>query len=228
MSERLTRLPVPPPADAMVYVPEGESLHVAVAPPVEYFRREADYWQGEFARADRAGDAVARRSAESYRFIFNEICVTGRITLATMIVGRQPYDPAFAGTWHAISAASMSHSRLVRTDALGLFAKTKVGFGFKADTTKIGVDLDEVEPAKSGVHIHNSILEELHLEPVPLGGEIWYEGEQVFIRARARAQPSQNFVQEWWQFYGAENPFRRRDFTSFVPRLKRELWDAGT
>jgi hypothetical protein len=168
-----------------------------------------------------------RRVAEGYIDTLERYCLIGGVAVGAMLIGRAPHDPLIAGEWYAMSAATMANSRLLLADSLGIFSSGSPGLGFRAETTSIGLDFSEMEPAKAGVHLREDIREELELEPLEIGQEVWYEGEEVFIRARRRAKPSDKFTREWWRFYGAEHPFRRRDFTTFVPRLKRHIWEQG-
>ncbi|HSE61099.1 MAG TPA: hypothetical protein VLA88_02290 [Candidatus Saccharimonadales bacterium] len=222
MPERMQKLSAPPPADAMVHVPEGTSFYVSSAPPLRVLTDEKAYWDSEFNRADRSGDVFMRRAAESFRDAL-KFSILGRVAIAAMLTNKMPYDAGLAGSWHASTGVAMSMSRLFRSDPLGLFEDER-SLGFVADQTRIGIDFTDEELAKSGIHVRNDLRDELELEPIALGAEEWYEGEEVFVRARARAEPTREFVTRWWQFYGQEHPFRRREFTSYVPRLKSEIW----
>ncbi len=225
MPERLT--PADPPGhpgiDRIVDIPEGSNHVEPTFPPAGLFIEEWHHWRGEFDKADREGDAFLRAVSQGLVETLRDIGVKGRMAMAAAEKMGMTYP--LKDEWYAMSAAIMAYSRMIRTDALGVFGEGTPGFGFRADSTIMGLDFSEQEPDKSGVHLHNDRIAELGISPIAQGEEVWLEGEQVFIRARRPAEPSQIYVEGWEHFYGEDHPFERLDYTSFVPRLKREFWD---
>jgi hypothetical protein len=88
------------------------------------------------------------------------------------------------------------------------------------------MDYVENELDRTGIHLYDRHLQSIGLDPIEPGHERWYEGDDLYLRARRPAEPSVELLKVYRQHAG-----RRMDrvaLTSLSARIKRHQWTGET
>lgn len=207
-----------PETHQIMTAPQEAGLVFVTVPSLSLFKNELTFWRTQRQQADRAGDVAMRRIAEGASRELRQAAM-GRMAIEMMVTSNGPYNAEAAGDWFMDSILSVAHTRMLREMRESL---TGHELTFKPDVG-LAVDFSPSDLLRSGIHVTDTYLEtDLKMQPLEPGQEQYYEGDAIYLRASRPANPTENFSEDFYGFYG--QPFNPRGYTSIVPRLKTEYW----
>lgn len=211
-----------PDASKILDFPENPSQELVVAPPPQMFIDELRFWHERKNSADREGDATARLIAqENVKNLRN--AAMGK-SVIDRLLAHDIYDAEAAKEWFTGSLLTLSFTRFLREKS-ELPTDRTYALGFDSDVAA-AIDSNYHEPRKSCFHsTEDDMRSTLLVEPPQPHRTRYYEGQSIYLRATAPAQPTDQFRENFHGFYG--EPFDPNKYISIVPRLKTEFWMTG-
>jgi hypothetical protein len=197
-------------------------------PEIGLFLREGAFWHDRLQ--EEHGDTPYTPLKQQMTEEFTGITGT-RLTIAIASVGRAPLFTPTIQRWHAHASSCLAFSRFAR-EVFDLSAESEgydaqeAAANMKHTQGRVFGDFYDYQPTISGIHIEigSGKLEMAGFSETPPrpGGEDWYEGESIYVRAKTPAQVTRQMQTMYNDLTG--DPFPDQAFVSLVPRVKTEVW----
>ena len=175
-------------------VPDGTvRVFEVVLPAPGVFNEGLQYWRQQLHEANEVGRPVLGHLAE-LTLKSLEISYTDWCTIAKERKANYAPNPFLAAIWYQKTAATIAQSQLAK-DFLGTQPSDILDSASKNLVAAIGIDYDQTEPQRSGLHLHREMVPSLGVAVPEWGESTWYETEALYVHCQAPASPTAGFME---------------------------------
>lgn len=126
--------------------------------------------------------------------------------------------------WQSEVVALTGYSKMARDSrVMAMFGEVSRGKDVGSEASYF-LDFDKADAIKTGMHVVDEYLDDMGFATVKPGDAVWYEGEEIFVRAARPAEPTLEVMRAHNQQVGYK--LDRVALTSLSARIKTDYWLA--